>query len=180
MCAVYGYKCACMGGVPALTMQIVMKLLLAHLICSIAILLPCLGQEPQCMWSPGCGNNCDALSGSYPFAVSSGGCIQPDLTCSSGNSIFCCDHNDYEVLQWIGSPPNCAATCSECEEQGLICFSQSRRVCTENRDRCRTGYQLLCGKKRSPSGASKVDVQGTTIIVAGVTTVLSFLRADQL
>lgn len=134
-------------------MKYLIQLTVYFFLCSLVPI--CFGQqqEPTCKWSTttnGCtSQTCSSEPGESPlFNISAGGCVHPGGGCS-GTAPFCCDNNQYEVY-WIGTPPNCVASCSMCEEDGDYCFGNtSRRVCTESGQQCTTGYQLLCGRIRN-------------------------------
>ena len=98
----------------------------------------------ECDWTA-CGIDfCNDLS--YPVKVESGLCVQPDGMSCGGISILCCNQSvDYRPY-WVGTPPNCFATCSDCNP-GDFCYNQ-RRKCNDCGKSCaNTSSQMLCGSQ---------------------------------
>ena len=105
------------------------------------------GQDIQleCDWTA-CGIDfCNDLR--YPVKVESGLCVQPDGISCDGISVLCCNQSVNYRPYWVGTPPNCFATCSDCNP-GDFCYNQ-RRKCNDCGKSCaNTSSQMLCG---SPS-----------------------------
>jgi hypothetical protein len=120
------------------------KLLLVYFV---SVYLPLFGQgiQLECDWTT-CGIDfCNDRR--YPVRVESGLCVQPDGITCNGTSILCCNQSVNYRPYWVGTPPNCFATCSDCNP-GDFCFNQ-RRKCNDCGESCAyTSTQMLCG---SPS-----------------------------
>ena len=126
----------------------------------VSVYLPCLpsfGQDIQleCDWTA-CGiDYCNDHR--YPVKVESGFCIQPDGITCDGISVLCCNQSiDYRPY-WVGTPPNCFATCSDCNP-GDFCYNQ-RRKCNDCRKSCaNTSSQMLCGSPSCQPDTCRVPV----------------------
>ena len=132
----------------------------------VSVYLPCLpplfGRDIQleCDWSA-CGiHYCNDPR--YPVKVESGFCIQPDGITCDGISVLCCNQSVNYRPYWVGTPPNCFATCNDCNP-GDFCYNQ-RRKCNDCGKSCaNTSSQMLCG---SPSCG--LDTCRSSEIVSGI------------
>ena len=103
------------------------------------------GQEDpdECEWSA-CGDqSCDE---SHPYKWATGRC---DFTarCSEDQTrLYCCKSpTPYDKTYWLGTPPECRATCEDCKVNDE-CVIKSE-PCGDDDRRCDGGRgQVLCGQ----------------------------------
>ena len=90
--------------------------------------------------------SCSKVIG-YPVELLSGACLEPDgATCSVDHSHYCCQESSpYISAYWVGTPPNCNASCSDCTSKGDDCLDKGNK-CGDG-EICESGVKVLCGVK---------------------------------
>ena len=131
-----------------------------------------------CKWSQ-CIVSCSKVIG-YPVELLSGACLEPDgATCSVEHSHYCCQESSpYISAYWVGTPPNCNASCSDCTSKGDDCLDKGNK-CGDG-EICESGVKVLCGVKEPPTAPSNnspanywwaylVGVLGLLVVGGGIT-----------
>ena len=123
--------------------EILLSWICVHFLC-----LPSPGYQQTeteiCKWSQCAQVSCSEVIG-YPVELQSGTCLEPDgTTCSMDYSHYCCQEpSPYTSAYWVGTPPNCNATCSDCTSKGDDCLDERNRCGVG--ETCESGFKVLCG-----------------------------------